>query len=83
MQPTGSVRTPPAGFGLCKFTVDVIKKKHTSCYLKADNMRRKCEELLTFDCSCRYEAGPREEREEMRMSKSGMEDMKESEMKLY
>lgn len=46
-------------------------------------MRGKCEELLTFDCSCRYEAGPRKEREEMRMSKSGMEDMKESEMKLY
>lgn len=46
-------------------------------------MRRKCEELLTFDFSCRYEAGPRKEREEMRMSKSGMEDMKESEMKLY
>lgn len=49
--------------------------------LLSEGRQYECEELLTFDCSCRYEAGPRKEREEMRMSKSGMEDV--NEMKLY
>lgn len=61
-------RKLPTGCRLCKFTISVMSKtsNHFRCYLKAGDMRREREKLLTFDPSCRYEMLLRKERERIR-----------------
>lgn len=58
----------PQVSAFCEFTISVMSNtsSHFHCYLKAGDMRRMCEKLLTFDPSYRYETLQRKERERIR-----------------